>query len=571
MQPTSYRTHGCGTLRSSDVGTIVRVAGWVRRVRDLGKFVFVDVRDRSGILQLYAPADSPWYQPLCALGREWVIQAEGRLRQRESPNPNLPTGEVELEVTALRVLNTAATPPFLVEDETDGQEELRLRYRYLDLRRPIMQRRLQQRARLMDILRRYLTAQGFLEVETPMLIRSTPEGARDFVVPARLRPGTFYALPQSPQLLKQLLMVAGCDRYFQIVRCFRDEDYRGDRQAEFTQLDCELSFVTREEILEIFEGLVRHVYAELLGIEVGEIKRLTYAEAMQRYGSDKPDLRYDLAWEEVTAWAHRQAVPFWQNKRVFWLWVAGVKASRNLQARWKALAEAAGLSLAFIQRAEGTYTTTLSKYFAPETLGLSEDGLGLWLAGEKLPGPELGLLRSTLIHDLNLPPQRPWALAWILDFPLFELTPEGRLTAAHHPFVQPHPEDLDRLEQEPLSVRSLAYDLVINGYEIMSGSLRCHTPQLQLRVFRALGLSEAEAYQQFGFLLEALGYGAPPHGGCAFGLDRWLMLLTGGTSLRDVIPFPKTASGADLMLQAPAPLSPEQKAEILRWLTVENT
>ncbi|MEN3041206.1 MAG: aspartate--tRNA ligase [Bacteroidia bacterium] len=565
MEATSYRTHGCGTLRVTDVGQRVRVAGWVRRVRDLGRFVFVDLRDRSGLLQLVALEGSPMYNALCELGREWVIQAEGVLRRRESPNPALPTGEVELLVEHLVVLNTSHTPPFLIEDETDGHEELRLRYRYLDLRRPIMQRRLELRAQMLSIIREYLTQRHFLEVETPMLIRSTPEGARDFVVPSRLKPGTFYALPQSPQLLKQLLMVAGYDRYFQIARCFRDEDYRGDRQAEFTQLDCEMSFVTREEILETFEGLVKAVFRQLIGVELPAFPRLTYGEVMRRYGSDKPDLRYSLEWEDVSEWARKQPVPFWQGKSTFWLWVPHGKASRRLQDTWQAIAKEQGAtSVAFIQQEGGHRTSALSKFLPIESLALPGDGLGIWVTTDNLSA--LGAVRQAVIQHLNLPPEKPWAVLWVIDFPLFERDDTGGLSAAHHPFVHPHPQDLDRLEEDPLSVRALAYDLVINGNEIMSGSLRCHTPELQMRIFRALGLSEAEAKEKFGFLLEALSYGAPPHGGCAFGIDRWVMLMAGAQSLREVIAFPKTASGADLMLGAPAPLDPEQKAQILSWL-----
>ncbi len=571
MESTSYRSLGCGEVREDHIGSRIRVAGWVRRVRDLGRFVFVDLRDCSGLVQLRALEGSPLYETLRNLGREWVVMAEGTVQRRESPNPHLPTGQVEIEVASLTVLNTSETPPFLIEDETNAQEELRLRYRYLDLRRPILQRRLLFRAEMVRVIREYLRSKGFVEVETPMLIRSTPEGARDFLVPSRLKPGSFYALPQSPQLLKQLLMIAGFDRYYQIARCFRDEDYRGDRQAEFTQVDCEMSFVTQEDILQTFEGLVREVFQKLVGINIGPLPRYSYAEVMRTYGSDKPDLRYDLRWERVQEWPARDQIPFLAGKALYWLWIEGGKASRRLQDEWQTIAKSHQITLAVIQKTSQGIQSSLSKFLSRaeewEGLPMTGEGLGLLagLEGEKYAG--LGALRNAVIKDLALQPQREWAVLWVLDFPLFERDEEsGRLVAAHHPFVHPHPEDLDRMEQEPLSVRGLAYDLVINGYEIMSGSVRCHTASLQRRVFRQLGLSEAEMTEKFGFLLEALSYGAPPHGGCAFGLDRWVMLLTGGESLRDVIAFPKTASGADLMLGAPAPLEADQLQQVLEWI-----
>ncbi len=561
---------GCGALRESHIGQQVQVAGWVRRVRDLGKFVFVDLRDRSGIVQLYALQDSPWYAPLKALGREWVIRAVGTVRRRESPNPQLPTGFVEIEVTDVVVLNEAKVPPFLIEDETNAQEELRLRYRYLDLRRPIMQERLMRRAEMVRVVREYLRSRGFVEVETPMLIRSTPEGARDFVVPSRLRPGAFYALPQSPQLLKQLLVIAGLDRYYQIARCFRDEDYRGDRQAEFSQIDCEMSFVTREDLLSVFEGLVQAVFEQVAGVTLEPLPRYTYAEVMARYGSDKPDLRYGLSWQAVSAWPGAQKVPFLVGKQLHFLWVEGAKATRRQQDTWTQLARDQGASaIAIIQKAAEQVQSSLTKFLGPadwDGLLPPSDGLGLLVALDRPAYAVLGVLRSAVIRDLNLPPQRSWSVLWVIDFPLYELDAEGRLTAAHHPFVHPHPDDIDLLETDPLKVRGLAYDLVINGNEIMSGSLRCHTAELQKRVLAQLGFSEAEAEARFGFLLEALSHGAPPHGGCAFGLDRWVMLMVGGESLRDVIAFPKTASGLDLMLGAPAPLAPDQLNEILSWL-----
>ncbi len=575
MEVTSYRSIGCGEVRESHVGMRVRVSGWVRRVRDLGRFVFVDLRDRSGIVQLRVLEGSPLYETVRALGREWVVMAEGTVQLRESPNPHLPTGRVEIEVAALTVFNASETPPFLIEDETNAQEELRLRYRYLDLRRPLLQRRLIFRAEMVRVIREYLRAKGFVEVETPMLIRSTPEGARDFLVPARLKPGSFYALPQSPQLLKQLLMIAGMDRYYQVARCFRDEDYRGDRQAEFTQIDCEMSFVTREDLLQTFEGLVRQVFRELMGVEVGTLPRYSYREVMQAYGSDKPDLRYSLRWEVIQDWPAQSQVPFLTGKKLHWLWIAGAKAPRRFQERWQEIARSYQAFLAIIQKNSQGIQSSLNKFFANEEVwldfGMKTDGLGFLVGLERENYAVLEALRSAVIRDLELRPEREWAVLWVLDFPLYEREEEtGRLVAAHHPFVHPHPEDLDRLEHEPLSVRGLAYDLVINGYEIMSGSVRCHTAALQRRVFRQLGWSEAEMTERFGFLLDALSYGAPPHGGCAFGLDRWVMLLTGSDSLRDVIAFPKTTSGADLMLGAPASLEPEQKREVLRWIQSEE-
>ncbi|MGQ9863640.1 MAG: aspartate--tRNA ligase [Bacteroidia bacterium] len=562
---TFYRTHLCGTLNETYIGQKVKVTGWLRRLRDMGAILFIDLRDKTGWVQLFIPRESVLYPQAKNLQREYVLQIEGIVRKRESPNPHIPTGQIEIEVHQLNILNTSALPPFLIEEETDASEELRLRYRYLDLRRPPLQRNLSLRAQVVRAVRTYLDENGFTEIETPLLIRSTPEGARDFLVPARLQPGHFYALPQSPQLLKQLLIIAGFDRYYQIARCLRDEDYRGDRQAEFSQIDCEMAFVSQEDVLQTFEGMVRFVYEKVLGISLPPFPRLSHAEALKAYGTDKPDLRYSIKWIDITPWAQKQNVPFWQEAP----YVTALHApplSRKQIDHLQNIAKMYQATLSYAHRDAEGMRSPLEK-FSPnwntyyETLksegNILKESTDLFVAlPSTLPWELLGALRNALLPLLT--PEKTWALAWIVDFPLFEKDENGDLIPAHHPFVLPYEEDISLLDTQPLAVRAHCYDLVINGNEIMSGSLRIHRPDLQRKIFSLLGLSAQAQAEKFGFLLEALSHGAPPHGGCAFGLDRWVMLLAGATSLREVIAFPKTAQGSDLMLGAPAPLDKAQ-------------
>lgn len=562
---TFYRTHLCGTLNESHIGQKVKVAGWLRRLRDMGAILFIDLRDKTGWVQLFIPRESPLYPQAKNFQREYVLQAEGTVRKRESPNPHIPTGQIEIEVHQLIVLNTSVLPPFLIEEETDASEELRLQYRYLDLRRPPLQRNLLLRAQVVRAVRTYLDEKGFTEIETPLLIRSTPEGARDFLVPARLQPGRFYALPQSPQLLKQLLMIAGFERYYQIARCLRDEDYRGDRQAEFSQIDCEMSFVSQEDILQTFEEMVRFVYERVMGISLSPFPRLSHTKALATYGSDKPDLRYSIKWIDISPWARKQNVPFWQEATYITTLYAPPLSRKQLD-HLQNIAKTYHATLSYAHR-DGEVTRSPLEKFSPnwnayyeilksENIPLKE-GTALFVAlPPTLPWDLLGALRNALLPLLT--PEKTWAPVWIIEFPLFEKDENGNLTPAHHPFVLPYEEDIPLLDTQPLSVRAHCYDLVINGNEIMSGSLRIHGPQLQRKILSMLGLSTQEQEEKFGFLLRALSHGAPPHGGCAFGLDRWVMLLAGATSLREVIAFPKTAQGSDLMLGAPAPIDPTQ-------------
>ncbi len=578
-----YRTKTCGELRLSNVNETVTLAGWVQTVRDFGHLVFIDLRDRYGITQLSLNADSN--AALCdmarKLGREFVIQATGKVVERTSKNTNIPTGEIEIYADTLTILNEAETPPFTIENESDGSEELRMKYRYLDIRRPHLKDVLVTRATMIRAMREYLDNKGFIEVETPNLIKSTPEGARDFLVPSRLHNGSFYALPQSPQILKQLLMVAGMDRYYQVVKCYRDEDFRGDRQPEFTQLDCEMSFVEQNDVFENFEGMVKHVFRKTNGVELPDFLRLTFADAMRLYGSDKPDLRFDCKIIELNGNLPQSEFAVFNNTITSGGLVAALNAKGCANYTRKQLDEITdfvkashrGLSGLVNVRfnEDGTVKSSVDKFYTEEQLREigkacgAEKGDMILIAAEKISKvrKSLGDLRLELAKRQNWITPGSWSVFWVVDFPLFEKDEEsGEINFVHHPFCSPHPEDLQYFDSDPLRVRAQTYDMVMNGNEILSGSIRIHQRDLQNRVFAKLGLSEEEIDHKFGFMLNAFKYGAPPHGGCAFGLDRWVMLMTGGETIRDSMAFPKASNGKDLMMDAPAVVDPKQLVEL---------
>ena len=578
-----YRTHTCGALRASDEGQQVTLAGWVAKIRRMGAMTFLDLRDRYGITQIFF--DESHQGLLSEVGREWVLAVTGTVRLRSSVNEKIPTGQIEILADRMEVLNRADTPPFTIEDVSDGGDDLRMKYRYLDLRRKPVLSNIELRHRMTMETRRYLDGLHFLEIETPMLIGSTPEGARDFVVPSRMNPGQFYALPQSPQTFKQLLMVAGMDRYFQIVKCFRDEDLRADRQPEFTQIDCEMSFVEQDDILSTFEGLAKHLFKEIRGIDLPTpLRRMTWYEAMDRYGSDKPDLRFGMEISEVTETIQGHGFGVVDDAKYIGAIVVTGKADYTRKqidqlTDFVKRPQVGAKGLLWLRyQPDGTMKSSFDKFLDADQLKALADKLSMQpgdiaflISGDKRPAQkQLGTLRLHIASELGLMQPGHYECLWVVDFPLLEWDEETqRYYAMHHPFTAPKPEDQDRLESDPGSVRADAYDMVINGVEVGGGSIRIHDAELQARVFAALGFTKERAEEQFGFLMNAFKYGAPPHGGIAFGLDRWVSLMAELDSIRDCIAFPKNNSGRDVMIDAPARLDPEQLDEL--HLTVRET
>lgn len=574
-----YRTHTCGELRSADIGKSVTLSGWVQRTRQFGGLTFVDLRDRYGITQLVFNEESD--KALCAhaneLGREYVIQVAGMVRERSSKNAKLPTGDIEILAATLTVLSAAKTPPFTIENETDGGDDLRMQYRYLDLRREEVQEKIIIRHQVGAETRKYLNDLGFLDIETPFLIKSTPEGARDFIVPSRMNPGQFYALPQSPQTFKQLLMVSGFDKYYQIVRCFRDEDLRADRQPEFAQIDCEMSFVEQEDILNTFEGLIRHLFRVVKGVELGDFPRMQYDEAMRLYGSDKPDIRFGMQFVELNEVVKEKGFSVFDNAEM----VLGICASGAAEytrkqidelTDWVKRPQIGATGLIYMRyNTDGTLKSSVDKFFP-------ESELQQWAAATKAQPGDLVLvlagqtdkvrkqmneLRLEMGNRLGLRKQGVFAPLWVLDFPLLEWDEtSGRWFAMHHPFTSPKKDDIEYLYSDPGRVRADAYDLAINGVEVGGGSIRIHDKSLQAKMFERLGFTDEEAQAQFGFLMNAFEFGAPPHGGLAFGFDRLCAVMGGSDSIRDYIAFPKNNSGRDVMLDSPSQIAPEQLKEL---------
>ena len=575
-----FRSKTCGELRISDAGTVVTLAGWVQRARKMGGMTFVDMRDRYGVTQVVFNNESN--AALCEaanhLGREYVIQVTGEVAERSSKNANLPTGDIEIIATDLKILNKSEVPPFTIEDDTDGGDDLRMKYRYLDLRRPAVRRNLELRHKMAFEIRRYLDEKGFIEVETPVLIKSTPEGARDFVVPSRMNPGEFYALPQSPQTFKQLLMVSGFDRYFQIVKCFRDEDLRADRQPEFTQIDCEMSFVEQEDVLQMFEGLVKHIFKYVKDIDFADpFPRMTWADAMKYYGSDKPDTRFGMKFVEIKDLTVGKGFAVLDDAE----YVGAICAPGCASYTRKQLDQltdfvkrpqigAKGMMWVKVEQ-DGSIKSSVSKFYTEEELRTWADrceakpgDLILILAGQTMKTrKQLCELRLEMGNQLGLRDPQKFSCLWVIDFPLFEWDDETqRYYAMHHPFTSPNPEDLDKLDTATGEVRATAYDMVVNGNELGGGSIRIHDAQLQDKMFSLLGLTEEDAQYKFGFLMNAFKYGAPPHGGLAFGFDRFVSILAGLDSIRDVIAFPKNNSGRDMMIDAPSTIDDAQLKEL---------
>ena len=575
-----YRSHTCGELRIENVGQSVTLAGWVQKVRNLGAMTFIDLRDRYGITQIVVEENSPEQarEAAAKLGREFVIQVIGNVIERSSKNPKMPTGDVEVAAQEVKVLNEAQTPPFTIEENSDGGDDLRMKYRYLDLRRPPLQRNMELRHRMAIAIRTFLDKEGFLEIETPYLVGSTPEGARDFVVPSRMNPNQFYALPQSPQTLKQLLMVAGYDRYFQIVRCFRDEDLRADRQPEFTQIDCEMSFVEQEDILEIFERWAKYMFKDVMDIDFTEpFQRMPWIEAMEKYGSDKPDLRFGMEFHDITDLAHGHSFSVFDDAE-YVVGFAATGCAGYTRKQIDALTDyvkrpqVGAKGLVWIRMDEqGNVKSSIDKFFSPEDLKAIAErmeakpgDLMLILCGKKFKAlTQLCALRLYVGELLGLRDPKKFAPLWIVDFPMFEWDDETeRYYAMHHPFTSPKPEDVQYLESDPGRVRANAYDFVCNGTEIGGGSIRIHDAQLQALIFKILGFTPEKAQEQFGFLMNAFKFGAPPHGGLAFGFDRLCSLFGGSESIRDYIAFPKNNAGRDVMLDAPSVIDQSQLDEL---------
>ena len=585
-----FRTNTCGELRLADAGKTVTLAGWAQRIRKMGGMTFIDLRDRYGITQLAFQSDGTAEQDALleqanGVGREYVLQVKGEVIERQSKNSQLPTGEIEIKVAEMQVLNAAVTPPFTIEDETDGGEDIRMKYRYLDLRRPCVRKNLELRHKMAFEVRRYLDEKGFLEVETPVLVNSTPEGARDFIVPSRMNPGQFYALPQSPQILKQLLMVSGFDRYFQIVKCFRDEDLRADRQPEFTQIDCEMSFVEQEDVLQLFEGMSKHLFKSILNIELGDFPRMTWADAMKYYGSDKPDTRFGMTFVELQDLFHAFEEAKEEKFSVFAqaAYIGGICATgcaTYTRKQLDALTDyvkrpqigAKGMVYARVE-ADGNVKSSVDKFYTQEQLqevakamNAQPGDLILILSGDDAmkTRKQLCELRLEVGKQLGLRDPKKFSCLWIVDFPMYEWSDEEqRLMAMHHPFTSPKPEDIPLMDTNPAAVRANAYDMVINGVEVGGGSIRIHDAALQQRTFEILGFTPEEAQLKFGFLMNAFKFGAPPHGGLAYGLDRFVSLFAGLDSIRDCIAFPKNNQGRDVMLGAPGLVDQKQLDELL--------
>ena len=576
-----YRTNTCGELRLSDAGKVVTLAGWVQRSRKMGGMTFLDLRDRYGITQIVfnEAVDKQLCDEANKLGREYCAQVEGTVRERESKNPHLPTGDIEIIASRLNVLSESLTPPFTIEDNTDGGDDIRMKYRYLDLRRSVVRKNLELRHKMTIMIRNFLDSRDFIEVETPVLIGSTPEGARDFVVPSRMNPGQFYALPQSPQTLKQLLMVSGFDRYFQIAKCFRDEDLRADRQPEFTQIDCEMSFVHQEDVIEVFEDMARLLFKEIRGVELpSKLRQMTWEEAMRRFGSDKPDLRFGMELVELTEVMKNGKFAVFDNAAYIGaICVPGCAAYTRKQidqlTEFVKRPQIGAKGLVYIKyNGDGSIKSSVDKFYSKEELqkvkeltGANEGDLVLILSGDNANKTRVQLcsLRLEMGERLGLRDKNRFECLWIIDFPLFEWSDEEqRLMSTHHPFTMPNPDDIPLLDSHPEKVRAKAYDFVCNGVELGGGSLRIHDGKLQQKMFQILGFTPERAMAQFGFLINAFKYGAPPHAGLAFGLDRFVSMMAGLDSIRDCIAFPKNNSGRDVMLDAPGELEPKQLEEL---------